>query len=222
MLKYDLPVQAGEPDKQKKQRAPLKSGVDGDNIARDVLNTIFPAVEYTENDIKYTKYVSATPATKSDVVKLKQQVELLLQKKKISIDPERTEIYQDCFDEIIRQITIDCSVRGLLLVKVRDHYRSLMASYKDLYESSLAWGSRKAAQVEYGYNDLEKTNYRLKEEKRTLELTVNELQMKLENFEKKISEGRAAKEKEHQEEIQFLKKQAQMIKAQIDQINATK
>lgn len=39
------------------------------------------------------------------------------------ICPIREELYSQCFDEVIRQITINCAERGYLLVRVRDEVR---------------------------------------------------------------------------------------------------
>lgn len=59
-------------------------------------------------------------------------------------------------DELIRQVTINCSERGLLLVRVRDEINMTIAAYQTLYESSVAFGMRKALQAEQGKTDLEK------------------------------------------------------------------
>jgi len=55
-----------------------------------------------------------------------------------------------CADELIRQVTINCSERGLLLLRVRDEIRMTIAAYQTLYESSVAFGMRKALQAEQG------------------------------------------------------------------------
>jgi hypothetical protein len=55
-----------------------------------------------------------------------------------------------CFDELIRQVTISCAERGLLLLRVRDEIRMTIAAYQTLYESSVAFGMRKALQAEQG------------------------------------------------------------------------
>ena len=47
-------------------------------------------------------------------------------------------------DELIRQVTINCAERGLLLLRVRDEIRMTKAAYQTLYESSIAFGIRKA------------------------------------------------------------------------------
>lgn len=67
--------------------------------------------------------VSATPATKQDVLDLQEKLDKRLQQRQAretGICPIREELYSQCFDELIRQITINCAERGLLLVRVRD------------------------------------------------------------------------------------------------------
>ncbi len=58
-------------------------------------------------------------------------------------------------DELIRQVTINCAERGLLLLQVRDEIRMTIAAYQTLYESSVAFGMRKALQAEHGMADME-------------------------------------------------------------------
>jgi hypothetical protein len=45
-----------------------------------------------------------------------------------------------CFDELIRQITINCAERGRLLLRMRDNIRMTVATYQKLYESGVAFG----------------------------------------------------------------------------------
>lgn len=58
-------------------------------------------------------------------------------------------------DELIRQVTVNCAERGLLLLQVRDEICMTIAAYHTLYESSIAFGMRKALQGEHGKLDLE-------------------------------------------------------------------
>lgn len=51
-------------------------------------------------------------------------------------------------DELIRQVTINCAERGLLLTRVRDEVRLTVLSYQKLLESAIAYGIRKAIMVE--------------------------------------------------------------------------
>ena len=42
----------------------------------------------------------------------------------------REELYAQCFDELIREVTINCAERGLLLLRVRDEMRMTIAAYQ--------------------------------------------------------------------------------------------
>jgi dynein light intermediate chain, axonemal len=64
-------------------------------------------------------------------------------------------LYAQCFDEIIRQVTINCAERGLLLLRVRDEMRMTVSAYQTLYESAVAFGMRKALQTEQGKSEME-------------------------------------------------------------------
>ena len=97
-------------------------------------------------------------------------------------------------DEIIRQVAISCSERGLLLLRIRDEIRMTLAAYQTLYESSIAFGMRKALQAEHGKADMEtkvRPHHRhpslthslpqigqLEQDKRELEAQVNLLKAK--------------------------------------------
>ncbi|KAK3699749.1 hypothetical protein QZH41_015598, partial [Actinostola sp. cb2023] len=114
--------------------------------------------------------------------------------------------------ELIRQVTINCAERGLLLLRVRDEIRMTIAAYQTLYESSVAFGMRKALQAEQGKADMESKISELEDDKRELERQVNELKSKCDAIEKREAERRAAEEKKHAEEIQFLKRTNQQLK----------
>merc|ERR1712194_360195 len=100
----------------------------------------------------------------------------------------REELYAQTFDEIIRQCTIICAERGLLLLRVRDEIRMTIAAYQTLYESSIAFGMRQA----------------------------QELKAKAEAIEKREGERRALEEKKHAEEVQFLKRTNAQLKKELE------
>jgi dynein light intermediate chain, axonemal len=97
------------------------------------------------------RYVSPTPATRVDVINLQDDLDKKLQSRQAretGICPIREELYSQCFDELIRQITINCAERGFLLVRVRDEIKMTIQAYQTLYESSIAYGMRKALMAE--------------------------------------------------------------------------
>merc|ERR1711865_438596 len=128
------------------------------------------------------------------------------QARETGICPVREELYAQCFDELIRQVTINCAERGLLLLRVRDEIRMTIAAYQTLYESSVAFGMRKALQAE--------------QEKKDLERQVQESKSKCEQIEKREAERRTLEEKKHKEEVEFLKKTNAQLKQNLENLLA--
>ena len=60
----------------------------------------------------------------------------------IGLCSRRRQIYNECFDELIRQITIECSERGILLARIRQTYQQLMNDYLNNYISANAYAMR--------------------------------------------------------------------------------
>lgn len=124
-----------------------------------MLNAIIPPREWTdENNKLYIQYVSHQNASREDVAKLKETLEERLkerQARESGICPIREELFSQCFDEIIRQVTIDCPERGLLLMRTRDELKMTIAAYQTLYQSSVSFGIRKQVESEEGKPELE-------------------------------------------------------------------
>nr|CAB3239131.1 33 kDa inner dynein arm light chain, axonemal [Phallusia mammillata] len=226
-----LKVSPQQPSSQGPVPAPPKGGqlspIDASKQQQtdEILNSILPPREWNEAGQLWVQQVSSTPATRLDVVNLQEELDKRLQQRQAretGICPVRRELYSQCFDELIRQVTINCAERGLLLLRVRDEIRMTIAAYQTLYESSVAFGMRKALQAEQGKADMEKKISDLDNEKRELERTVNELKAKCEAIEKREAERRQVEEKKHSEEIQFLKRTNQQLKTQLEGIIAPK
>ena len=96
----------------------------------------------------------------------------------------REELYAQCFDELIRQTTVNCAERGLLLLRVRDEMRMSIMAYQTLYESAVAFGMRKALSTEQGKAEMEATIATQKETIATLERELREWKQKCEANEK--------------------------------------
>ncbi|NWX17295.1 IDLC protein, partial [Aegotheles bennettii] len=171
--------------------------------------------EWEEENRRWVQEVSSAPSTRQDVVHLQEQLDLRLQRRRAretGICPVRRELYAQCFDELIREVTINCAERGLLLLRVRDEIQMTMAAYQALYESSVAFGVRKALQAEQGKANMEKRIAELEEEKRELEKQVSEQKARCEAIEQRENERRQIEEQKHTEDVQFLKKMNQQLK----------
>ena len=66
-------------------------------------------------------------------------------------------------------------IAGLLLLRVRDELRMTLHAFQTLYESSIAFGIRKALQAEQGKTDMETKISRLEDDKAGLEKEVSDL-----------------------------------------------
>ncbi|KAL2726271.1 hypothetical protein V1477_018085 [Vespula maculifrons] len=226
----------------------------------EILNGILPPKEWEEDGQIWTQQVSSTPATRLDVINLQEQLDMKLQQRQAretGICPVRRELYTQCFgmflsfrleknnkivkqnisDELIRQVTINCAERGLLLLRVRDEIKMTLAAYQTLYQSSIAFGMRKALQVyiglilncltlynyaEQGKEDLIAIADELRQQKTEVENTLTELRHKFDLAEKRSAELKEAEEKKYTEEIQFLKKTNLQLKTQLEGIIAPK
>ena len=100
--------------------------------SEDILNAILPPTEWVENGKHYIQYVSHTPASRVDVARLRENLDSKLmdrQARESGICPVREELFSQCFDEIIRQVTLSEPERGLLLLRVRDEIKMTISAY---------------------------------------------------------------------------------------------
>ena len=78
--------------------------------------------------------VSKAPSSRLDVIALQEQLDRHLKERKAreseGICPVRQHLYQQAFDEIIRQVSLNSPERGLLLLRVRDEIQMTLDAYK--------------------------------------------------------------------------------------------
>ncbi|EFX81696.1 hypothetical protein DAPPUDRAFT_242072 [Daphnia pulex] len=183
--------------------------------AQDAINAILPPKEWTEDDQIWRQLVSSTPATRLDVLALQEQLDSRLkqrQAREIGICPIRRELYSQCFDELIRQVTVSCSERGFLLARVRDELNLTLLSYQTLYESSLAFGVRKALQAEIGRGEMEDQIEQLKHVEQNLECQKTELKVELERNAKRAQEDMDSLKEQHAQEVESLQQSNKQLK----------
>lgn len=212
----------GSSSNKKKQLPPIESNPG----IKETLYAMFLPREWEENGKKFIQYVSSEPATREkarDLFKALDEKIKERQAREKGICPVREELYSQCFDEIIRQVTIECPERGLLLLRVRDEIKMTIASYQTLYESAILFGIRKQLQAESGKEELKK---RLEElEKKKIELTNKKIQLdnKLKAFEKQIQERNQIETAKREHESAFLRQQNESLDKFLKSIdNSTK
>jgi len=216
LVKYDTATLVSTSTKKKKGTK-LSSKKKKSN-EEECLNTFLPPREFTQDGQLWIQEVSATPATRIDVINLQDSLDSRLQQRgarETGICPIREELFAQCFDEIIRQIAIQCIERGLLLVRVRDELRMTKQAYQTLYESAIAYGMRKALQAEQEKIEMAEKIKSLENENQELERSVESLEKHIEDTETKDKEDREKSEKLHQENVDALKKSIQAVKDEL-------
>merc|ERR1711970_1404114 len=119
--------------------------------AEDIWPKILPPKIFEDKGHLWLQQVSADPATNLDVKRLGLNLDkrlLQAKAKETGICPFRRRLYAQAFDELIRQVTINCVERGLLMLRARDEINVTLGKHKDafrtLYESATGYGLRKA------------------------------------------------------------------------------
>lgn len=227
LVKYDTKIQVSTSLKgrgKSPRKGPGRPNVPPDKTQiEDVLNSVLPPRESTEDGQLWVQYVSSTPATTQDVIKLQEQLDTLLealQARETGICPVREELYSQAFDELIRQVTIICTERGLLLLRVRDELRMTIQAYQTLYESSIAYGMRKALQAEQWKAETDVRIKALTEECENLRKEVDQLEQEIEDIEINERDREEKAAKIHFEEVEFKKKTNQRLKESLETLLA--
>ena len=118
---------------------------------QDFLNAILPHIPTkvtTTNDngdieeVTVYSLVSTEQTKRSDINQISEHYNTLVQQRrarKVGLDDIRHQLSFQLFDEMIRQIAIDCKERGLLLLRIRDEAKVTLDSYKVLTNISSAY-----------------------------------------------------------------------------------
>ena len=119
-------------------------------------------------------------------------------------------------DELTRQITINCAERGLLLLRVRDEARMTISSYETLYESSIAYGIRKALMAEQRKSELDAKIRTLEETKTDLQKQIDNLKSSMDAAQERAASKRETEEAAHAEEVERITKANEQLKASLE------
>eukprot|EP00605_Chrysophyceae_sp_TOSAG23-4_P001671 GSChrysophyteH1.ASY1.ANO1.1837.1 assembled CDS len=222
LVKYNTPITVNMSGKNKnKKQKEKEKAAPTTTQTEDILNSILPPREWTEDGQLWVQYVSSTPATRLDVVNLQQHLDHQLQARQAretGVCPVREELYAQCFDELIRQITINCAERGLLLLRVRDEARLTIAAYETLYESSIAYGIRKALMAEQRRSDLNAELMQLAMERKDLQNQADELRKNIADTQQAAADKREAEEKQHNEDVERIQRTNDQLKTSLENL----
>ena len=189
-----------------------------DYSLKDTLNKILPPKKVKIGDQMWVQYVSCNPVTRAEVVNLYDNL-----KKHLELDgarmngvcPIREKLYDECFHELIRQITINCLERGILLMRIKNETAMTINTYKTLYESCISYGMRTFITAEKEKNINTRKIYILEDECQNLEESIKELEKTFE--EKKIQDKKEHDKavSEHEKAVDDLKRMINLYKNDI-------
>ena len=169
LVKFENPVLVG--GKPKKPKGNLTQ-------IGAIIDRILPPRQFEKDGQLWMQHVSPTPATAIDAVNLQPKLDkrlVELEAHETGICPVREELYAQVIDELVRQATVVCVERGLLLLRVRDEMRMTVAAYQKNYESLVAFSMRKTLRAEQAQDQLRPTIKRLEAEKKKLQKDVAEV-----------------------------------------------
>ena len=122
--------------------------------------------------------------------------------KESGVCPIREELYNECFEEIIRQVTINCLQRGDLLNTIKLEMNYEINYYRQLYESLIAFSLRKVLQEKKKKIMLENKREKIKKEIEELQKEINE---KNEMLKKRMEEENKKEEQAMKDHVQAMK-----------------
>ena len=166
--------------------------------------SILRTKKITDKDQEWVQYVTCTPVAKADVVDLQENLDRRLQTeqaRETGICPIREKLYNECFDELIRQITLNCLERGILLTRIKKELIMTINSYQSLYESSIAYGIRTLLLAEEEKKKLNDEIGKIENECDDLEREINEIDIQLKEHKETDDKNREALKNKHLEEI---------------------
>ena len=106
----------------------------------------------------------------------------VLEAKETGICTVREQLYSECFDELIRQVTINCLERGILMMLVKTEYENQIKTYQNLYQSSIAYGIRSYLIIEEEKKRMNDENEQMEEECDELSSDIEALKKEIQNY----------------------------------------
>ena len=193
---------------------------DSEEEVDDAALTTVASDTHTMKEEAMVAVARADHAEVLDVVCLQERVLQLCAEGKAKLQGVcslREAVYDKAMQELIRQVTVLCPERGLLLAELTEEIKESTGTYDLLFDSACQYAVRKAIE-----RDLYRTMLRelddLRVQSRTIENRVQELRAKREGLEKRFAEQRETERKQHEDEVAFLKRGNAQLSAEIKRL----
>ncbi|KHN85982.1 28 kDa inner dynein arm light chain, axonemal [Toxocara canis] len=205
------------PDFESLAESPLPP-IDPEVQLQNIIDCILPPRVYESEGKIWRERTSTVPATRHDVAETQERFELELRNRKakpFGICPIRRDIYDQLFDELIRQVSVNCAERGLMLLRVRDELRLTLFSYEHVLESAIAYGIRKSITTQQQQTTAVVERDRLHEQNKQLLAKITELERDLQNERRLNEEELHLLEERMNDENERLKEANKALKHQL-------
>ena len=220
LLKYDPPVVVEVISKKKSKKPATPVQVNPQQGLINFLDQILPPKKFSDGTLDYVQHVSTQPSSRSDIIALEEQLDNLIKTKKArltGIDPIKSELFDECFNEVIRQVAIDSTERASLLISIRDEIKESINGYEKQYESITAHSIRSAIAREQNKNALKLENDKLQAEIKAFEDKIADLKKRMSDAEANDAAETEAKKKEHLEKLAQLRAENAQIRKKLEQ-----
>jgi len=177
---------------------------------RELLDAMIPPIPDADPSSNEGLCASLEPCTREDVKEQWKTLDFILQlrqARETGICPIREQIYSNMFDELIRQETLNCPERGLMLTRVRDESKMTIRAYQTLYEVNLGYGSRKGIQAKSTLEGVQNSREEALERKNALEKELQLLKIEYTVREERAAEETKWMHKEYKERKEFFREQ---------------
>lgn len=218
LVQYDTPIEYNDKELSDDKLLPLTSSKpDIENI----LNVMIPPKKIVIDNKKNIQYVLKKYSGREDISELQKKLDDNLKKleaRNEGICKVREQLFYECFNEIIRQVTLECLERGFLLMKVRDELKVTLSSYITLYNSTINYSNKK--QKESDSNKINLKNELKSERKRykELEKLKENLILKKNSIMFKIEEDKKLRQADYSKRVENLSNQILSLKSFFKQI----
>ncbi|MCQ2820715.1 MAG: dynein arm light chain [archaeon] len=177
---------------------------------KEFLDSILPPKKVEENGLIFYQFVSNDSAIVNDVIKLSNDLEIQMKvrhAKEKGICRIREELYNECFDEIIRQVAIGCVQRGALLNRIKNEANYSINYYQKLYESLISFSMRKVLMEKKKMKDLQAKKDELESQIETLNAEIEEAERKYAAAVQKDEDDTKEAVEQHSKAIEAQKKE---------------
>ncbi|CAG7784830.1 unnamed protein product [Allacma fusca] len=191
----------------------------------EILNIIFKPKDWQEGDRKWHQEVSPVPANRNDVLHLTEELNVRLVRSDArprGICSIRQYLFSQCFDEIIRQVTVNCAERGILLCNIRDELSLTLKTYAELVDYAISFGLRKVEESKQEEDELRQEYARLQAKKKALEEENQEGKMKMAKMSRCYRDQRKSTEATRNLRLAYLQRSNDQFFYMLDNIGMDK